>query len=231
MNSIDLRNPEQYEELESEFWESLRQTLIILTADPNLADEYKNRLDEVHPAQRLFALHNDPLELAIDLSGKVPTKSMIRAYDRLVAKRIDHKEIGSPGVKFRVAFVGKSPLDNPHFHEIPIAFHHVQNVIFPFDEWIEGTAERATIVKELVQIIRADAPRTSGIFRLSIAGLMPIISEYPIELGWTIPRGATQHEWLQILSRIYAAAERVGSEREVLKTILSLKEVFIRERF
>jgi hypothetical protein len=84
MKVIDFKQPDNYKELEAQFWRQLRETLAIIGANPTLADEYKSDLDKVHPAQRLMALHSELLDLAGELSGIKPTETMIAKYDELV---------------------------------------------------------------------------------------------------------------------------------------------------
>ena len=75
-----MSQEERLRDLESHFWEAVRNALSILDADTVLADDYRARLKNAPSAERLLALHEDPIDVAATLAGISLTDAQLQNY-------------------------------------------------------------------------------------------------------------------------------------------------------
>jgi hypothetical protein len=87
MTSIDPADLEEYRLLERRFWNTLQQTFSrVLNTSTGVVDDYRASLAEASSYERLLALHDDPLDVAADLSGITLTPEMVSRYGELLSE-------------------------------------------------------------------------------------------------------------------------------------------------
>lgn len=65
-DNFDERFPDDERE---RFWNLVRNTLKIFDADPQRADEYRQKLKDARVGERIAVYHTSPLSIAADLAG------------------------------------------------------------------------------------------------------------------------------------------------------------------
>jgi hypothetical protein len=93
----------------------------ILGDDADLVKNYRDRLQRASPMERMLALHDEPIDIAADLSGRPVTERQLTQYDEM-RMRFDEGWAESD-----VIFIESAPSSNGRvvFEERPFKSLHL----------------------------------------------------------------------------------------------------------